>query len=158
MWCCCCCCHSTKHTHTFMYKHSHTQAQLNGYSFAASLHNWQTTLNINVFMQLHSEMFIRAYYAWEIIMKQTIIVISLCVCILYWMLFMSVCFFPLSQPSFRVRCRQKIEKQNHLLCIHCATCDLIIMIIVIGQNVKYRISIVAIQQPHNWQCQTLPGE
>lgn len=30
---------------------------------AASLHNWQTTLNINVFMQLHSEMFIRAYYA-----------------------------------------------------------------------------------------------
>lgn len=64
-------------THTHTQKHIHQT--LHEYSFAASLHNWQTTLNINVFMQLHSEMFIRAYYAREIIMKQTIIVISLCV-------------------------------------------------------------------------------
>lgn len=75
-------------TFAHIHKHRETLSSPRAYSFAASLHNWQTTLNINVFMQLHSEMFIRAYYAREIIMKRTIIVISLCVfCV--WMLAIS---------------------------------------------------------------------
>lgn len=92
-WCHCCYYYSTKHVKnicTQAHKHPtlHKRERERAYSFTASLHNWQTTLNINVFMQLHSEMFIRAYYAREIIMKRTIIVISLCVfCV--WMLAIS---------------------------------------------------------------------
>lgn len=56
-----------------------TKKHTTPYRTAAPLHNWQTTWNINVFMQLHSEMFIRAYYAEKNNNEATLMVISLCV-------------------------------------------------------------------------------